>query len=76
MEHFLCREPGNIVVVADLRAMTEVTTTCAKSLRLEKSDGARVQLMMRMRGAQSEIGDSYVSALRLESDETDGRWSE
>ena len=60
---YVGNRPGNIVVVADLRSMTEVTTTCAKSLRLEKSDGARVQLMIRMRGAQSEIGDSYVSDL-------------
>ena len=47
---FLCREPGKIVVVADLRAMTEVTANCGQSVRVEKRDGARVQLMMWMRG--------------------------
>ena len=48
--HILCWEPGNIVVVSDIRAMTEVTMICGKSLLVEKRDGARVQLMMRMRG--------------------------
>ena len=50
VEHWniLCLEPGNILVVADLRAMTEVTTTCGKSVLVAKRDGARKLLMMRM----------------------------
>ena len=45
--------------------MTEVTTTCGKSLRVEKRDGARVQLMVRMRGAPSDMGFFFSIPLTL-----------